>query len=49
MARAPLWIVVALLIGYFFPAIGAFMLNPYGALTIALVILGLVASLGEEE
>ena len=43
MARAPLWIAVALLVGYFFPAIGAFMLNPFGALIIALVILGLEA------
>ncbi len=49
MARAPLWIAAALLLGYFFPAIGAFMLNPFGTIMIALVILGLVASVGEEE
>jgi len=49
VARAPLWIALALVIGYFFPAIGALMLNPFGAIIIALVVVALAASVVEDD
>lgn len=47
--HALFWIAAAILISLFFPAVGAFMLNPFGAILIAVLIIGIAGGVAEDE
>jgi len=42
--HALFWIAIAIAIGVFFPAVGAFLLHPVGVVITVLLLVGLVAS-----
>lgn len=47
--RAFIWVAIAIAIGVFFPSVGAMLLNPFWAIVIVVLLIGVVGEMASDE